>query len=111
MRVSVTEYEDTETDDAFLVEREKPAEIDSPTSLIQKEDYFKLEERRFQEAAEKVLLFPEYIFSLFGYKYWDWDHPYTIITLDHETGTKSVHPPKCQQTEQLCILWVGARGD
>ena len=59
----MTEYEDTETDDAFLVERERPAEIDSPTSLIQKEEYFILEERRFQEAAEKVLIFPYNSFS------------------------------------------------
>lgn len=54
VRVSVTEYDD----DAFS-ERERPVEIDSPKEYNRKspsfsEDYFKLEEKRFHEAAEKV---------------------------------------------------------
>ena len=48
-------------DDAFLVETERPAEIDfspsqksPPSSPGINEEYFKLEEKRFQEAGEKV---------------------------------------------------------
>ena len=95
MRVSVTEYED----DAFL-ERERPAEIDSPKesnrmSSSFSEEYFKLEERRFHEAAEKVIL----INSGGEYLY--------FVSLDHEAGTESDHSPERQQTEQLCLVWVG----
>ena len=61
VRVSVTEFEEAETDEAFLVERERPAEIDfspsqksPPSSPGITEEYFKLEEKRFQEAGEKV---------------------------------------------------------
>lgn len=77
VRVSVTEYDDTETDDAFLVER--PAEIDSPSSLLLleksekessrmslglNEEYFKLEERRFHEAAEKIMRLEQRVITL-----------------------------------------------
>ena len=61
VRVSVTEYEETDTDDAFLVERERPAEIDfSPSRKSPpvipgiNDEYFRLEEARFQGAGEKV---------------------------------------------------------
>ena len=61
VRVSVTEFEEADTDDAFLVEVERPAEIDfspsrksppSPSGIG--DEHFKLEEKRFQEAGEKV---------------------------------------------------------
>ena len=59
VRVSVTEYED----DAFMDRQERLPEIDTPTSIARdtnrmspsfSEEYFKLEERRFHEAAVKV---------------------------------------------------------
>ena len=49
----------TEYDDDAFSERERPVEIDSPKEYNRKspsfsEEYFKLEEKRFHEAAEKV---------------------------------------------------------
>jgi len=71
VRVSVTEFEEADTDDAFLVERERPAEIDfspgrksSPSSPGLHEEYFKLEEARFQEAGEKIMRLEQRVLTL-----------------------------------------------
>merc|ERR1719410_3220610 len=71
VRVSVTEYEETDTDDAFLVEVERPAEIDfspsrksPPISPGIGDEYFKLEEKRFQEAGEKIMRLEQRVLTL-----------------------------------------------
>jgi len=69
VRVSVTEYED----DAFMDRQERLPEIDTPTSITRdtnrmspsfSEEYFKLEERRFHEAAVKIMRLEQRVVTL-----------------------------------------------
>jgi len=77
VRVSVSEYEENDTDELFFVE--KSPEIDSPsdkgkqvfikTSNVSRtvsvhEDYLQNEEKRFEEAAEKIMRLEQRIICL-----------------------------------------------
>lgn len=107
VRVSVSEYEETDTDELFFIE--KSPEIDSPSDKSKqvfikssnasrtvsiREDYLQNEEKRFEEAAEKVIASRNVVKMNFNF------------SSDHETGAEDNLPSECQQPKQLRNLPV-----
>lgn len=107
VRVSVSEYEENDTDELFFVE--KSPEIDFPSDKCKQvfikssnisrtvsihEDYLRNEEKRFEEAAEKVIENKPIVKMISNY------------STDHETGAEDHLPSECQQPKQLRNLQV-----